>query len=313
MKKFHIVIDFSYLYYRYFFKLKQDVNKKYGIKKLSTIVDDKEVDTTYMYHIGRDIESFREQLYKMAGYENEITISICFDSKSERKEEDAEYKAKRENRLSDEDFNNMRDLMKFFHDIGYNIYKVEGKEADDLVYSLVELYKNDYDLTVIYTPDKDLMVNICDNVGVMRSNTYKGTYDVVYKKNYERYLSEKMKCRIKYNSILLYLSMVGDSIDGIKGIKGFGPKAFDKFVSVLEEDGFDFETLTDTEVIKNVLVKYEDSYNGKNVNALEEALRGLEMAKSRLVQVEKPEKRDSKETRNKVYSKYNMKSLLDKE
>lgn len=313
MKKFHIVIDFSYLYYRYFFKLKQDANKKYGIKKLSTIVDDKEVDTTYMYHIGRDIESFREQLYKMAGYENEIIVSICFDSKSERKEEDAEYKAKRENRLSDEDFNNMRDLMKFFHDIGYNIYKVEGKEADDLVYSLVELYKNDYDLTVIYTPDKDLMVNICDNVGVMRSNTYKGTYDVVYKKNYERYLSEKMKCRIKYNSILLYLSMVGDSIDGIKGIKGFGPKAFDKFVSVLEEDGFDFETLTDTEVIKNVLVKYEDSYNGKNVNALEEALRGLEMAKSRLVQVEKPEKRDSKETRNKVYSKYNMKSLLDKE
>lgn len=313
MKKFHIVIDFSYLYYRYFFKLKQDANKKYGIKKLSTIADDKEVDTTYMYHIGRDIESFREQLYKMAGYENEITVSICFDSKSERKEEDAEYKAKRENRLSDEDFNNMRDLMKFFHDIGYNIYKVEGKEADDLVYSLVELYKNDYDLTVIYTPDKDLMVNICDNVGVMRSNTYKGTYDVVYKKNYERYLSEKMKCRIKYNSILLYLSMVGDSIDGIKGIKGFGPKAFDKFVSVLEEDGFDFETLTDTEVIKNVLVKYEDSYNGKNVNALEEALRGLEMAKSRLVQVEKPEKRDSKETRNKVYSKYNMKSLLDKE
>lgn len=313
MKKFHIVIDFSYLYYRYFFKLKQDANKKYGIKKLSTIVDDKEVDTTYMYHIGRDIESFREQLYKMAGYENEITVSICFDSKSERKEEDAEYKAKRENRLSDEDFNNMRDLMKFFHDIGYNIYKVEGKEADDLVYSLVELYKNDYDLTVIYTPDKDLMVNICDNVGVMRSNTYKGTYDVVYKKNYERYLSEKMKCRIKYNSILLYLSMVGDSIDGIKGIKGFGPKAFDKFVSVLEEDGFDFETLTDTEVIKNVLVKYEDSYNGKNINALEEALRGLEMAKSRLVQVEKPEKRDSKETRNKVYSKYNMKSLLDKE
>ena len=53
MKKFHIVVDFSYLYYRYFFKLKQDANKKYGIKKLSTIIDGEEVNTTYMYHIGR--------------------------------------------------------------------------------------------------------------------------------------------------------------------------------------------------------------------------------------------------------------------
>lgn len=313
MKRFHIVVDFSYLYYRYFFKLKQDENKKYGIKKLSTIVDGEEVETTYMYHIGRDIESFREQVYKMAGYDNEITVSICFDSKSERKDEDSEYKAKREKRLSEEDFNNMRELMKFFGDIGYNIYKEEGKEADDLVYSLVELYKDDYDLTIIYTPDKDLMVNICDNVGVMRSNTYKGTYDVVYKKNYEKYLSEKMKCTIKYNSILLYLCMVGDTVDGISGIKGFGPKAFDKFVNVLENDKFDFKTLTNTEIVKDVLVKYEDSYKGKNENALDEALRSLDMAKSRLVQIDKPKKRDSKESRNVVYNKYGMKSLLDKE
>lgn len=313
MKKFHIVVDFSYLYYRYFFKLKQDANKKYGIKKLSTIIDGEEVNTTYMYHIGRDIESFREQLYKMAGYDNEITVSICFDSKSERKEEDAEYKANRENKLSKEDFENLDNLRKFFGDIGYNIYKEEGKEADDLVYSLVELYKDDYDLTIIYTPDKDLMVNICDNVGVMRSNTYKGTYDVVYKKNYEKYLSEKLKCTIKYNSILLYLSMVGDNIDGIKGIKGFGPKAFDKFVGVLEAEDFDFNKLSNTEDVRNTLLRYEDVYRGKNDSALEEALKSLEMAKSRLVQIDKPKKNDSKEKRNLVYNKYNMKSLLDKE
>lgn len=313
MKKFHIIVDFSYLYYRYFFKLKQDANKKYGIKKLTSIVDGVEVETTYMYHIGKDIESFREQLYDMAGYDNEITVSICFDSKSERKDEDAEYKAKREHRLGDEDFNNMRNLMKFFGDIGYNIYKEEGKEADDLVYSLVELYKNDYDLTIIYTPDKDLMVNICDNVGVMRSNTSKSGYDVVYKKNYERYLSEKLKCRIKYNSILLYLSMVGDTVDGIKGIKGFGPKAFDKFINVLENVEFDFEKLSHTEEVKKVLISYEEDYKGKNENALDEALKSLEMAKSRLVEVEKPIKKDTKDSRNAVYARFGMKSLMDKE
>lgn len=313
MKKFHIIVDFSYLYYRYFFKLKQDINKKYGIKKLTSIVDGVEVETTYMYHIGKDIESFREQLYDMAGYDNEITVSICFDSKSERKDEDAEYKAKREHRLGDEDFNNMRNLMKFFGDIGYNIYKEEGKEADDLVYSLVELYKNDYDLTIIYTPDKDLMVNICDNVGVMRSNTSKSGYDVVYKKNYERYLSEKLKCRIKYNSILLYLSMVGDTVDGIKGIKGFGPKAFDKFINVLENVEFDFEKLSHTEEVKKVLISYEEDYKGKNENALDEALKSLEMAKSRLVEVEKPIKKDTKDSRNAVYARFGMKSLMDKE
>lgn len=313
MKKFHIIVDFSYLYYRYFFKLKQDVNKKYGIKKLTSIVDGVEVETTYMYHIGKDIESFIEQLYNMAGYDNEITVSICFDSKSERKDEDAEYKAKREHRLGEEDFNNMRNLMKFFGDIGYNIYKEEGKEADDLVYSLVELYKNDYDLTIIYTPDKDLMVNICDNVGVMRSNTSKSGYDVVYKKNYERYLSEKLKCRIKYNSILLYLSMVGDTVDGIKGIKGFGPKAFDKFVNMLENAELDFEKLSHTEEVKKVIISYEEDYKGKNENALDEALRSLEMAKSRLVEVEKPVKKDTKDSRNAVYAKFGMKSLMDKE
>ena len=314
MKKFHIIIDFYYLYYRYFFKLQNDLksNKKYGMQELSTVVNGEKVNTTYMYHIGRDIESFREQIYKMAGYENEITVSICFDSKSERKEENADYKAKRENKLSNEDFENIRKLMEFFRDMGYNIYKEEGKEADDLVYSLVQLYKDRYDLTIIYTPDKDLMVNICDNVGVMRSSTYKGTYDVVYKKNYEKYLSEKMKCKIKYNSILLYLSMVGDTVDGIKGIKGFGPKAFDKFIAELEKSELDFETLTDVKVIESVLKDNEVLYNRKNENALREALESLEMAKSRLVDVREPIKNDSMEKRNKVYEKYSIKSLLNR-
>ena len=309
MGKYHVIVDFSYLYYKYFFRLQSADNGRGYLQRLSAEVDGTTVDTTYLFYISKEIESFRENILKHDP-SGEITVSICFDSKSDRKEEDTEYKADRVSKLSENDFDNHRKLKEFYEKIGYNTYKIEGKEADDIVYNLVHKYKSDFDYNVIYTPDKDLMINVCDNVCVMRSSTFKAGYEEVNIKNYESYLAEKLKCRVPYNSILLYLSMVGDKVDGISGIKGFGHKAFDTFVKKLDSDGFDFKTLADKDVAKEVLEKYVDDYKKKNEEALEQALKSLKMAEYREFDVEKPDKKDTKESRNEMYSKYKMNSLV---
>ena len=309
MKKYHIVVDFSYLYYKYFFKLMNAEQGRGYMRRLSTVIDGAEVDTTYQYYIGKEIESFRNRILT-ADPSGEVTLSICFDSKSERKDEDTNYKAERVSRLNEDDFDNHAKLRQFFEEIGYNTYKEEGKEADDLVHSLVNKYKDEFDTTVIYTPDKDLMVNIDDKVYVMRSSTFKSEHDIVTKSNYESYLTEKMKCRVPYNSILLYLSMVGDKVDGINGIKGFGPKAFDKFVEYLSSREYDFTKLNKADEVERVLKEYAGVYSGKNTNALEQALNSLKMAEYRDVEVAKPVKNDSDESRNRVFTKYGMNSLL---
>ena len=309
--RYHVVVDFSYLYYKYFFRLKKAEEGHGYMSRLSTEVDGRTVDTTYLYYIGKEIESFRHKILDNIP-NSEVVVSLCFDSKSERKEEDADYKANRHSALATEDFDNLIKLREFFEELGFNTYKEEGKEADDLVYSVVNKYKDNFDYTVIYTPDKDVMINIDAKVGVMRSNTFKDTYDYVNLNNYEKYLSEKFKCRVPYNSVLLYLTMVGDTVDGISGIKGFGPKAFDKFVGYLSSIDYDFTKLNKADEVERVLHKYKEVYSGKNVDALEQALNSLRMAEYRVVEVSEPIKKDTDEMRNAVYNKYNMKSLVVK-
>ena len=79
----------------------------------------------------------------------DVTISICFDSKSDRKSEDSEYKANRKSSLVDSDFAKIQLTKRILTMVGYNVYQIEGCEADDLVYSLVQMYKNQFDATYI--------------------------------------------------------------------------------------------------------------------------------------------------------------------
>lgn len=306
----HIVVDYSYLYYKYKFQV------EYGkMKRLTAVVDwlgaKTERDISAIYYSMREMESFRKNMEKDG---NDVTMSICFDMKSKRKEGDSEesakYKSNRTNKLGEDDFLNIQAVESMMSLAGYNTYRYDGFEADDLINHLVGGTKNDFDYTIIYTPDTDLTVNICENVGVMRFKATKG-YTHLDPENYEEYLSAEFGCRVPYNSILLFKSTVGDKSDCVAGIKRFGPKAFDKLVDTLSSLGARWEICGVVETTKQLI---NHPNNGLTDIQREEALTSLEMVKLQPLDenmtLPYPNKRTSQELREKAYSPYGLTSLI---
>lgn len=304
LNKIHMIIDFQYLYYRCFFNLK---NGK--MKRLSCEVNGETVDTSELYYVMSYIESARQAFTDSC---EELTISICFDSKNNKRKENKDYKANRdnkpkENKLGEEDFRKIDKIRELCKNIGYNVYKKEGYEADDLVASLVNKYKDEYDYTVIYTTDKDLLINICDNVGAMRYKTSLKKHIAINKDKYSDILSSEFDCEVPYNAIGLYLSLVGDTSDGIKGVKGFGKKAFDKLIANVKEDGETFENLGEYDNVEKFIRKHSNLINTKkNMNGVNEALESLELVKSYIVEVDKPIKKDTDDKRREEFHKYKI-------
>lgn len=228
--KLHIIIDFMHIYYKYFFQMREN-----RLKRLSATMEVNgevvEKDTSLIYYSLRDIEGIRKSLESLG---HEVTMSVCIDSKSARKDSGVagaeEYKANRVSRLTDEDFINLHIIADLLKKAGHNVYKVEGYEADDLINYLVHNFKNDFDYSVIYTNDKDILINICDKVGVMRFKQKVG-YKQVDVNNYAVYLESEFGTFIPYNALGLFLSSVGDTADGIKGITKFGKVAFSKLIN----------------------------------------------------------------------------------
>ncbi len=313
IKKVHLIIDISYLYHRHIYSVRSGARRK-----LSAIVDGQLVDTTMIYFTLQDLEAIRKRWLTAC---DELVVSICFDSKSDRKDENKEYKSKR-NSLTEDDFNCMRNIQEIVTNIGYNVYKAQGMEADDLVTSLVSKYKDDFDFTVIYTPDSDLLVNLGEKVGLMRYKTSlaklaKGK-DVMDKahlaigvNNYSIFMSDEWGCWAPYNVTMLYKCTVGDSSDNVPGIKGFGPAAFDGYLKYLTTQlGVTSEQFAEMNKAENVeeILKRSAEYFGEF--KLQQALEALELVKFRQVDVGKPEKRDSNESRNTEYGRYSMVSLF---
>jgi 5'-3' exonuclease len=307
--KIHIIIDFMHIYYKYFFQMKAG-----RMPRLSAAVETKgttiEKDTTLIYYPLKDIEGIRSQ-YERAGYE--VTVSICFDSKSKRKEENtesaSEYKSGRKKNLSEDDLENLDLIEKALKEAGHNVYKVEGYEADDLVNHLVRNYKQDFDATIIYTNDKDLFVNIDDTVGLMR---YKSTigYARVTKGNYEEYLTGEYGVRIPYNSIGLFLSTAGDSADKIKGINKFGAKAFEKLINSIEkENSIDWSKCGDYEELSKVVEICSKYLTEAQFNQLKESYTMVEN-KELESPLEAPTSQSTRELRLASYGKYQMHSLI---
>lgn len=299
--KLHIIIDFMHIYYKYFFQLRE--NK---IKRLSSTIDGEERDTSLVYYTIRDIDNIRKNL---EGLGHDLTMSICFDMKSKRKDQDAEYKSGRANSLDDGDFGNLIVIEAMLKDAGYNVYKFEGYEADDIVNYLIRQYSNEYEYNIIYTNDKDLLINIKDNVGVMRFKQYKG-YTQVEKKNYEEYLEKEFKVFIPYNMLGLYLSSAGDSADKIKGISKFGPKAFSKLLTkVMSTCDVDMATCGDYKQLEKVIKACEQHLTHEQFEQLNNSFKlvsNLDLD----VEVKRPDSKSTEELRRITYEKLQFYSLI---
>lgn len=316
--KVHAIVDYSFLYYKYTFQLDagrmRRLSANIGVNEDGTVI---EKDISQIYYSIREIERFRKDLEK---YGHEVVVSVCFDMPSLRKEEKegqtegeqeaaSKYKANRVSRLGAEDYKNMGLVEDLLSNAGYNTYRLLGHEADDLVSYLVKNHSDDFDYNIIYTPDADLLVNITDKVGAMRFKATKG-YSMVDKNNFEDYLSTELKCRIPYNSLMLFKCCVGDTSDGIDGIFRFGPKAFDKLVMYLEEKEVNWEEQGDYESTKMLLELCKGYLTDSQIA---QALNSLSLVRPMIIDdgiLEKPTKVTSKDLRKQSYSKLGMISLV---
>ena len=200
MKKIYIIDGNSYIHRAY-----------HALKPLST----KEGFPTHA------IYGFTKMLIKLLET-NPDGIIVVFDvaKKSFRNDIYPEYKA---NRPPMDD--SLVVQIPFIKEIvkGFNIPIIEKEdvEADDVIASLTERFKNkDYEVVII-SGDKDLMCLIDDNVKMW--DTMK---DVVYDKN-----SVAKKFGVPKEYITDFLALVGDKIDNIPGVKGIGEKTAKELIN----------------------------------------------------------------------------------
>ena len=304
----HIMIDFMHIYYKYFFQLREG-----KLKRLSAPIDWKgtviEKDTSLIYYPLRDIEGIRNKMEQLG---HNVTMSICFDMPSHRKDEGVvggeEYKSGRQKNLTDEDHENIRFIEKLLGEAGHNTYRYDGYEADDIINYLVRNYANNFDYNIIYTNDKDLLININSKVGVMRFKQYKG-YTQVDMNNYESYLEEEFKVFIPYNALGLFLASAGDSADKIKGITKFGPKAYSKLITkVSAKNDIDWSKCGDYDELAKVIPLCEEFLKPEQFVELQQSfvlVANLEI----LEDVAEPCKQSSLQLRESAYLPYKMISL----
>lgn len=312
------IVDYSYLYYKYLFQV---MNGK--MKRLTTCIDWKgtfiEKDVSTIYYSMKEIEGIRKQL---EGFGHELTTAICFDMPCEERklnnstegiaEAAQAYKSKRGKKLTEEDFENIEFVERTLNSAGHNTFRVKGMEADDIITNLVSKYKTEFDFVLIYTSDKDLIVNVDNTVGVMRYKVTKG-YGQVDINTYTSYMEPEFKSTIPYNALLLYLCTVGDKSDDVAGIKKFGPKAFDKLVEYIKdkEPGIDWKLASTKEGVTDILDKCKGYLTDEQ---LEQALVSLEMVAPIKISdeiISKLDRKCTRELREETYSKYSMGSLID--
>lgn len=93
---------------------------------------------------------------------------------------------------------------------GFDLLYEEGYEADDIIWSLVQKYKSEYDKVYVHTGDSDMYVLVDDNVEVVPASS-KGKH--VTRANYEvTVLKNEI---VPYNSLTFAKVLYGETGDNI--------------------------------------------------------------------------------------------------
>lgn len=175
----------------------------------------KEINTSSLYGLFR--------LFKTWGLDRDYIF--CYDTpKNLLKEKNKEYKAGRV-KASDDYFLQVNMSRKILTESGFLVLEKDGYEADHFVIYAKDMLVDYYDKVYIVTNDKDLAVCIDDKTSWISTRSKQKD---ITKSNYE----EELGC--PYNAIRIKKALVGDASDNLKGVYGFGEKAFIDFV--IEEE-----------------------------------------------------------------------------
>lgn len=225
-----ILIDLLNVFYRSFYSLK-NLNNSKGIP------------TNAIY-------SFCKFFIKIVKNINPDYIIAIDDSRSfYRKEIFPDYKNNR-NLMPSEMVIQKDFLNKFLELINIDRLKIEGYEADDIIYNIVNDINKDENEIYIITADKDLhYLSLNKNVFI-----FDPLKNIIINKEKVFDIYNCLNCT--KDKIWLYYSLVGDSSDNIPGIKGVGDKT--------------------AEYIMNNYESIEDLYNRvENDNILKKRIKDL--------------------------------------
>jgi len=196
---------------------------------------------------------------RMAERYNLQHVAISFDrrEKTFRHEITDTYKANRPP-APDELHAQVEPIKEFFELIGIPEISKAGYEADDVLATLAERYKKDYDV-IIVTGDKDFAQIVDEQVTLYDPSKEKITdYDAVIE-----------KYGLKAEQFVDYLAICGDSADNIPGVRGIGPKGAAKLLQ-------EFETLENIyENLDNISAK---GIHDKLVESKEDAFLSRKLA-----------------------------------
>ncbi len=199
---------------------------------------------------------------------NYVMVSFDRKEKTFRHEMDENYKANRPP-MPDDLVEQIEPVKQFFQLISIPEISLAGYEADDVIGTFAEHYKDKADVYIV-SGDKDFAQLVQAHVYLL--DPFKNT------------LMDQDKVKEKYgieaSQFINYLAIVGDTADNIPGVKGLGPKAAEKLLT-------QFKDLDD--IYANL-----DSQKGATLKKLSEnkdqAYKSYELAKIDLnVPVEMPE------------------------
>jgi hypothetical protein len=191
-------------------------------------------------------------------YEDE-TLVFCIDDHSTIKKQmysdllkdELGYKANRAKKLLDVSI--QRDAIKdILSLVSHNVLFCEGYEADDIIASLVWMYKKSYDRIIIHTRDSDLYCLVDDNVSVDLVGA-QGKH--VTKNNFSTVISDKYGYPMPFNGMALEKLFHGDTSDNIPGI---GETFSDKIRRAIPKEKYKF--LTNVNILRTWVGKAVD-YN----------------------------------------------------
>ncbi|ACO03074.1 MAG TPA: 5'-3' exonuclease [Persephonella sp.] len=228
MDKKLVLVDGSSYLYRAFYALPPLTSPKgeptgaiYGfIRMISTLI--KELNPEYMAVVF-DLpgKTFRHEKYK--------------EYKATRKETPDELKVQ---------IPKIKEIIKLW---GIKILEIPGYEADDIIATIAKKAVDKGFEVIIVTPDKDMMQLIDEKVFILNPVTG------------EIFNREKVKEKygIYPEQFVDYLSMIGDTVDNIIGVRGVGPKTAEKLLNQYGN-------------LKNIL-EHKDQLKPKLKEAFEEA------------------------------------------
>lgn len=192
-------------------------------------------------------------------------LVIAFDSKGKKMRHDLfeDYKANRKP-MPDDLVTQLDYIKKFVDVLDIKRLEIEGFEADDIIGSIAKKYSDEYSIN-IYTPDKDLLQLLKENVNVIKVGRKKD-------KKYNKKIF-KDKYSFDVSKFKDYLALTGDKSDNIPGVKGIGPKTAKNLLNK-----YDF--------VKNIIDNLDDITNKRAKNALKGSIADLKLSYE-LVEIKK--------------------------